>query len=175
MGLERDLERYQKRQGGYTEDWEPLVRGGDKGWLVPWKDHCWLLRAQWWDEGGGREIREEATGFSGGKWRRRLGAGSDHDSCGWFYVCLKVETIKKRGVQDDSKLPMIWVRATGGVQVTFSKKTEKWRVGSRGRKRWRIQFYPSRVWDHQLKNEQRKGSRPASLEQLEGRKMRRHQ
>lgn len=24
-----------------------------------------------------------------------------------FYVCLKVETMKKRGVQDDSKLPMI--------------------------------------------------------------------
>jgi len=28
------------------------------------------------------------------------------DGCG-FYVCLKVETMKKRGGQDDSKLPMI--------------------------------------------------------------------
>lgn len=98
----------------------------------------------------GRSVRRLSQ-QSGEKWWLRLSGGSEHvivGSCE-FYIYLKVETTRKREVQDDSK---IWVRR---IQLTFIKKTEKWR----GRKRWRVQFYTCWVWVDQLRNEQRKVSR----------------
>ena len=37
------------------------MRGGERGRLVPAEHRCCLLRAERWDEGGGRGIEQEAV------------------------------------------------------------------------------------------------------------------